>query len=459
MKPTSAPPVASGSLTGAWTLTVFLCIAMIVSIVDRFALALVIDPIKLRFALSNTQIGQLQGLAFGMFYAVLGIPCGWLADRWSRRWTILLGLLIWGVATAACGLATSFPQLLVARMLVGAGEAALAPAGYAIIHERFPAGKRNAAISLFQVGAVIGSGSAFYVVGGLFDHLKSLGGVSLPVVGVLAAWQATFICVALPAIVLLPLLAYALRGERTVSRTAGSSPVDGSMATDGTSLKSFLASNWAFLGTLYVGMSGLLTLNYSLLSWIPTIFGREFHWTPGEIGRPYGLIVLISCAASMLVAGTLADAIQKKASYAATLKIPGVAALIAFPVLGLFFMAQTPVAVLASTALLHALCTCAVGVAPALIQSRTPAQLRSRVSAIYVLLVNICGLSIAPLLVGFAVDQLPAGGAALRMAVTLVGVLALAISAGLFSTYLLLQSRRSQVPQALDRNLSQSDTQ
>src|SRR5471032_3053989 len=123
---------------GAWLLCLVLCIAMVVSVIDRFALSLLLEPIKLNFNVSDAEIGLLQGLAFGLFYAVLGIPCGWLADRWSRTWTILIGLLIWGIATAACGLATSFAGLLVARMFVGAGEAALAPAAYALIHERFP---------------------------------------------------------------------------------------------------------------------------------------------------------------------------------------------------------------------------------------------------------------------------------------------------------------------------------
>ncbi|SAK82313.1 major facilitator transporter [Caballeronia hypogeia] len=435
----------SSKVSSAWSLVLVLCLAMIVSVIDRFALALVIDPIRAQFGVTDQQIGALQGLAFGLFYAVLGIPCGWLADRWSRRGTILLGLVIWGCATAACGLVHSFSGLLIARMLVGAGEAALAPAAYAIIHERFAAGKQNAPLSVFQVGAVIGAGSSFYIVGGLYDWLKAHGGINAMGLGSLAPWQLTFLAVALPAILLIPVLWWVLGSNvRDEETTVAQNETHALSASHGGGAFSYMKGDWKFVTTLFIGMGGILTVNYTLLSWVPTMFVREFGWTPGQVGRPYGLIVLFSCGFSMLVAGMLADRVQRKRGPTAVILIPAFGALAALPTAAFLHFAHSPLAIFCSVAVLHALCCCAVGIAPALIQTRTPKPIRSRVSSVYVLVVNICGLSISPMLVGITVSMLPTGGGALRTAVSIVGVGGALTSCILFFAFILKQMRAQQ---------------
>ena len=112
----------------------------IVSFVDRTILGLLIEPIKAELSLNDTQIGLVQGMAFGVFYAVMGLPLGWLADRTSRRGLIAVGAALWCAATAACGLASTFFQLFLARIAVGVGEAALSPAAMSIISDSFPEG-------------------------------------------------------------------------------------------------------------------------------------------------------------------------------------------------------------------------------------------------------------------------------------------------------------------------------
>ncbi|HOP19916.1 MAG TPA: MFS transporter, partial [Amphiplicatus sp.] len=109
-----------------------LSVAMAFSLVDRFALSLLFEPIKADLGLSDTRLGLLHGVAFGIFYAAVGLPLGQLVDVWSRKWTIFWGLAIWSLATMACGFANDFSMLLLMRIGVGVGEAALAPAGYSI---------------------------------------------------------------------------------------------------------------------------------------------------------------------------------------------------------------------------------------------------------------------------------------------------------------------------------------
>src|SRR5690606_7954851 len=161
--------------------------------------------------------------AFGLFFAVMGLPLGWLADRWSRKGTIMLGVGMWSVATAACGLAANFPQLLLARIGVGAGEAGLAPASYSIVHDRFPREQLGRAISLFQVGGVLGAGLALLITGYVYRYFTGGGGADLPLIGGLRPWQQTFLAIATPGLLFLLLIAMIREPERVAgpADTAG----------------------------------------------------------------------------------------------------------------------------------------------------------------------------------------------------------------------------------------------
>ena len=99
----------------AWYVVVILTIAYVFSFLDRQILALLVEPIRADLGISDTQMSLLQGLAFGIFYTLLGIPIGRLADRRSRRAIIATGTTIWCLMTAACGLAKNFPQLFLAN--------------------------------------------------------------------------------------------------------------------------------------------------------------------------------------------------------------------------------------------------------------------------------------------------------------------------------------------------------
>ncbi len=412
-----------------WLIAVTLAVAAVISVVDRFALSLVLEPIKQAFSINDTEIGMLQGLAFGLFYAVLGVPCGWLADRWSRVGTIILGLFIWSVATAACGLAGGFAGLLIARMCVGAGEAALAPAAHAIIYQRFPKHLINRALSVYLAGSIIGAGTAFYLVGGVYDYLKSIGTTMWPLLGELAPWQGTFIIAAIPGFIVLPFLWFVLhRDARLGSGTADHGKVSASdHALVGATR--YLIVDRGFIFALFVGMSGLITMNYALLSWVPSIFNREFGWTPGQIGKPYGLIVLCASSAGMFIAAWIADRLQKSADGLIGMRVPFVAAVLAIPLSLSLLVIETPALLLVCAAALHALGSCSVGIGPALVQQRTPGHIRSRISAVYVMTVTICGLTIGPLVVGRVATAIGATPDALRTSVAVISVIALVIAA------------------------------
>ncbi|MEM9305413.1 MAG: MFS transporter, partial [Pseudomonadota bacterium] len=123
---------------------------------DRYMLAVLLPAIKADLDLTDTQLGIISGFAFTLFYATLGIPIARLADRYSRRKIISVALAIWSAMTALCGLAQSFVQLTIARVLVGVGEAGASPPSHSLIADYYPVEQRTRAISIYTLGAPIG---------------------------------------------------------------------------------------------------------------------------------------------------------------------------------------------------------------------------------------------------------------------------------------------------------------
>ena len=175
-----------------------LTIAYVFSFIDRYVLGLLIEPIKADLGLTDTQIGLLLGPAFAIFYATMGLPLGWLADRKSRVKIVAVGIAVWSIATAASGLARNFSQMFIARMSIGVGEATLSPCAMSIISDSFPPEKRSRPIAVYTMALSVGAGFASLLGGGGPDLGEIGGSVTLPVIGELAPWQATFFIVGLP---------------------------------------------------------------------------------------------------------------------------------------------------------------------------------------------------------------------------------------------------------------------
>lgn len=186
----------------AWYV-VFICmLAYIFSYVDRQILVLMIEPIKADLNLTDTQFSLLHGLAFSLFYALIGLPIVYLADRFSRPAIISMGIIIWSIATAACGLSKNFIQLFLSRMSVGVGEAVLSPAAYSIFSNLFSKRQLGRAVGVYSIGSFIGGGLAFLVGGYVISLLKGTTLVDIPILGMLRPWQVAFIIVGLPGVLI-----------------------------------------------------------------------------------------------------------------------------------------------------------------------------------------------------------------------------------------------------------------
>jgi MFS family permease len=416
-----------------WTLVIVLTGATILSFVDRYALAVLLDPIKQTMHLSDGQIGLLNGIAFGLFYACMGLPLGWLADKWSRKGTMIVGIASWSIATACCGLARNYGQLLGARIGVGAGEAGLTPSAYAIIHERFDKASLAKPLSIFTLGGHIGAGASLLITGFLFSFFNAGGGAGF--MSGLLAWQKTFVALALPGIVFVILVAFIKEKPRTAASGAAASAQTGFLRLVRAQMKTYTL--------LYVGMAGMLCCTAGMLSWMPAVFIREFGFTPKEVGASYGLIVLIAAPVGVFAGGFIADFLQKAGRAGAHPLVLFSAPLLAFPLIGLLPFVNSATLMLCVVGAIHFSVALPQGVAAAYIQIITAESIRSRMSALYVMAANITGLGVVPIAIGYVSDLHGDAAGGLRMAIFYV--LAASLIIALVTLGMLLANQRKLV--------------
>lgn len=422
-----------GSSTGAgwprpiyaWYVVVLLTLAYVVSMIDRQILSLLIEPVKRDLAINDTAFGLLHGFAFGLFYTLVGVPIAWLADRASRRNIIVVGVLLWSLMTAACGLARDFGTLFLARMGVGVGEAALSPSVLSMLADIFPRERLSTAVSLYTNGAYWGTGLALILGGAVVELVAGHPLTTLPLVGDVRSWQLTFFIVALPGLLLLPLLLTIREPLRRGTRAAGTIQAEG--------LAAFLRAHGSTIVGLYLGFALLVLITVTVFAWTPALFIRRFGWAAGEIGYAFGLVVLIAGTAGINLGGLLTDRLVRRGITDAPLRV-GAAGAAAVTVL-VAMMANAPDArfAIAASALLVFTLAFPAGAGMAAIQMVVPNRLRARMSALFVLVSNLIAMLLGPPLVGVCTDYVFRDPAAIGAAMTLVCGIAGAASAAVMT--------------------------
>ena len=191
-----APKVRVGAY--AWYALMLLVVVYIINFIDRQILSILAEDIKRDLGLEDAQIGFLYGTAFAVFYALFGIPLGRLADSWYRGRLMAIGLTLWSSMTALSGFANSFAMLAVARIGVGIGEASASPAAYSMISDYFPKERRATALSIYSSGLYIGGGLSLPIGGFVLSRWNMAYPDSAAAPLGLAGWQAAFLAVGIP---------------------------------------------------------------------------------------------------------------------------------------------------------------------------------------------------------------------------------------------------------------------
>lgn len=403
----------------AWYAVALLSLAYVMSYLDRILINLLIVPIQADLSLSDTQFGMLQSVAFGIFYTVMALPLGRLADRATRKHIVAGGIALFSLFTVLSGLTRSFGQLFAARIGVGVGEASLTPAAYSLLADYFPPSRLGRAIGVFTMSAFVGTGIAYIGGGALIDWLTELGSIDVPVLGDVAPWQAAFILVGLPGLVLAPLI-LTLR-EPARRGATGEPPPLAEVAVA-------VRRRGRALTLLFAGFSMITLSSYASAVWTPAFFIRVYEWQPGQIGLWYGLIYLTFGTTGALFGGWLCDRLTAKGVLDAPLRVAawgyvgtgvfgGLAPLMPDPVLALLLFAPATF-----------MGTLPYPLAGTAIQLITPNRLRGQMSALYMLVINIVGLGLGPLLVGALTDYLFSQPADVRYSLAIINAVAAPIA-------------------------------
>ncbi len=416
----------------SWYVVVILTLAYTVSFIDRQIMALMVEPIRRDLGISDTQMSLLLGLAFAIFYTLLGIPIARLADRYSRRLIITSGITIWCLMTAGCGLARSYGQLFLARVGVGVGEAALSPSALSMISDYFPKQTRSRAVAFYTMGIAMGVGLAMIIGGQIIAMVAKAPPMVLPVFGELYAWQTVFLVVGLPGL----LVAVLMKTVQEPPRREGLKAAQEGDPASHLPLREvvqFLGGRWRMYGTHFLGMSVVGILSYGFYAWIPTMFIRTWEWSIRDIGFAYGIVTLATGPLAVVLASWLAESFMKKGYQDAHMRAAFCGALIG--IVGAVLTPLVPTPALSILMLIPmsagTMCTTAAGISALMIV--TPNQMRAQASALYLFVINLLGLTIGPTGIALFTDYVFRDDGMLRYSVACVAVLA-----GVFATGFLI---------------------
>ena len=422
----------------AWTTVIVLSLTYMFSYMDRQILILLVEPIKNDLQITDTQVSLLTGFAFAIVYTVSGIPMGRLADRWIRKYVIIIGVTIWSVLTIFCGFARNFGQLFVARMGVGFGEAALTPTAYAMVPDLFPPKRLAFAMSVFALGATLGSGASLILSGVIIGQISDIGDITLPLIGIVRPWQLVLIIVgglSLLMVVPLTLIPEPKRlGSQLVKPDASSDQQQSYLSSSQLPFKKVLEYLWEqrrFYLPFILGSSLINLYVYGSAAWAPSFFIRVHDWNASEVGVTIGLITIPPVIIGGLCSGWLADKLYQKGNLAAAIHISVIAAALCCLLVPLFiYIPSMPLKLL--VLVLYMLPISASGVLfPTIIQMATPSPIRAQVSATLLMFSNLVGIGLGPTVIALITDYGFGDELAVGHSIAIVGVVAFVLSTSL----------------------------
>ena len=371
----------------------------VLNFVDRQVMTILLEPIKAEFGASDTQMGLISGLAFALFYATLGVPVARLADRWSRRNVLAISMATWSAVTAACGMAGSFWQLALLRVGVGIGEAGGTPPSQSLLTDYFPKERRALAQGVLATAPNIG------VLVGLF------GGA---LIAEAFGWRTVFFVFGVPGVGLALLLFFTVKEPIKVKLQG--LEADRSMMS---ALSGIIRLPSFFMIALGVGFAAIP--GYGLGVWSPSFLVRVHGMSLVDAGLWLGIIGLSGGTLGTILSGVLADRLALRDNRW-QLWIPAVGLMVALPLQALFLLwpASAVFTIAGKTAPvalvfmgLSSVFAC-FWIAPsyAAVQNLVPSHWRTQASALLLLVFNLLGLGLGPLLVGMLSDGLSSFGAA-----------------------------------------------
>jgi predicted MFS family arabinose efflux permease len=356
--------------------------------VDRQIVAILQEPIKQAFQISDTQLGLLTGVMFALFYATLGMPMAMWADRRNRRNLITFSIATWSAMTALCGAAVQFWQLLIARIGVGVGEAGSNPPSHSIISDLYKPSERGTAMAIFGLGVNLGI-MLGYLIGGWVNEWLD--------------WRWAFVVAGVPGLFIALLVRFTMREP---PRGYADGILERPAPPPFFEVAKFMWGN-ATIRHLVAANSLISFAGYAAIAWAPVYFQRVHGFSTGESGTMLAAAVGIGGGIGTFMGGYLADKLAPRnegwRGWVVT-----VATVVYIPMAYMCFTAEDPVWAMVWFIGPAALGGVYIGTGFAILQSASPLEMRSVTAAINLFILNIIGLGLGPLTVGIISDFMSA---------------------------------------------------
>lgn len=418
------------SHTQAWYGVVILTLAYVLSFLDRQLLSLVVTDIKTDLELTDSQMSLVLGFAFALFYTTMGIPIGRLADKKSRKTIIAIGISFWCLMTAATGIIKTYLQLFIARVGVGVGEATLSPSALSMISDYFPKEKRGTAMGFFNMGVSVGSGIALILGGQIVAYFADFPPIILPIVGEIYEWQALFIFIGIPGLLVALLMTTVKEPSRKGKMKILTKSGDTSEEISIKETIRFIYERKEAYGWLFLSMACSVLMGYAFLSWLPTMYMRAYDVSISTITLWLGVAFLLGGPFGAIMSGWLGDKLytkNNKSSHVMLFAYSMIVLTIAATLVPLMPSYQTATLMFMPQIIMAAGQT---ALAPVAMINITPNQIRGQVTAVYFFVISMTGYTLGPTSVALITDFIFKDESLITYSISIVSLVA-----GVIGTY------------------------
>ncbi|AUW58172.1 hypothetical protein C1T17_08695 [Sphingobium sp. SCG-1] len=392
----------------------------LVGYLDRQILSLLVQPIKESLHISDGLIGLLQGAAFVVTFAIAGLYIGRLVDRNNRRNLLLVCVLIWTIGAAAGGFAQSAWQLFVARMAVGAGEAALIPCAISLISDFYPSHQRGRALGLFSMGIYCGAGLSLVLVGFAMPSVIDLSG-RLAASGIeIAPWRLILVLLLVPGILACLLLS-------TVAEPSRDPACQANRSESHSGIRDWLQRARVYLPH-HVGWAFANVCQYAIAGWFPTVLIREHGYDAKAAGLTYGTLMVVVGISSAYLGGRLADRLARAGGPLRRLYLAPITAAIGGAGFLLLATAHQIPVILAGAAMVASGLGIMMVVGLTSLSELTPPASRGQITSIFLVIITVIGTAGGPAAVGYGNDFFGGASVPLSRVLGIVGMTGACVS-------------------------------
>jgi len=361
--------------------------------------------------ITDLQLSLLIGVSFALFYTMVGIPVARLVDRHSRKKILSIGMLTWTVGAVLCGFAQNFFQLFVARFIVGGGESVNGPSAYSIMGDLFRRERLPRAIALYHIGQVSGPALAMLISGVLMALIIDMSPIQLPW-GHMAGWHVIFILTALPGFFIAALMLTTMREPRRqiianqldpAFKQGESKGISGGLLSDYMVAFKYMAQHRRVFAPIFLTLL-IGALHFGAAAWTPIFYQRTYGWAPAQLAIYHSVLSLCLVPLGMFLGVMMAEYFTRRGRDDSPVIVLLIAKVIA---LTSIFVTLMPSPWLALG--LSSFGSLAIGMLGPIqnvqLQTVAPAELRGKITALYLFLLNVVGIALSPIIVAVLTDQ------------------------------------------------------